>query len=152
VISDKRIEENRSRRFSTLGVCWFVYGVLRLLAAVWLVSFSNTATVMFGALLARVRDPFSMMSNFHVVYALIIALSVACGVFGVFAGLALLAGQAYGRVLAVVAGLLSLSEIPLGITLGVYTLIVLLPLRDGQTSTVPLRERTSELRSPSSAM
>ena len=42
------------RHIRILGICWIIYGVARLIFAVWLVSFSNTATVMFGALLARV--------------------------------------------------------------------------------------------------
>jgi hypothetical protein len=47
---------------------------------------------------------------------------------GLTAGLALLGGQQSGRRLALIAGFLSLSNIPLGTALGVYTLVVLLPL------------------------
>ena len=145
MIPEDRGAKNQSSHFRILGICWLIYGALRLLGALWLVSFSNTATVMFGALLARVADPFTMMSNFHVVYTLIIALSVLCGVLGLLAGLALLAGQGYARGLALVAGFLSLSEIPLGIALGIYTLIVLLPLgAKDSSSTIALRDRTPE--------
>ena len=42
-------------------------------------------------------------------------------------GPALLAGRRSGRTLALITGFLSLSDIPLGTTLGIYTLIVLLP-------------------------
>jgi len=130
--------QNQSRRLRTLGICWVVYGVIRLVAALCLFSFSNTATVMFGALLDRVPDAFTMMSTFHLVYALIIILSAVCGVLGLLAGWALLTGQRSGRSLALVAGFLSLSNIPLGITLGIYSLIVLLPLDVRHTSsTVP---------------
>ena len=45
------------------------------------------------------------------------------------AGLALLAGRRSGRILAIVAAFLSLSELPIGITLAVYTLLVLFPRR-----------------------
>jgi hypothetical protein len=116
----------------TLGLCWIIYGIIRLVMAVWLVLFNGTATVMFGALLNRVPDPVTMMSEFHIIYVPIIVLSILCGVLGIAGGLAMMGGKS-GRGILILAGLLSLSELPLGITLGVYTLIVLLP-RSGQVS------------------
>jgi hypothetical protein len=94
-----------------------------------LVLFSGTATVMFGALLDRVPNPFALMNDFHIVYAGMVVLAVLCGVFGVIAGLALLANQRPARTLALLAAFLSVSEIPFGTTLGIYSLIALLPLR-----------------------
>jgi hypothetical protein len=82
---------------------------------------------MFGALLSRVPEPFTLMGVFHFMYILIIALSIVCGILGLMAGLALLGGKVSGRTLALIAGFLSLSNIPLGTTLGIYTLVVLLP-------------------------
>ena len=117
-----------------LGTCWTVYGVIRLIMAVWLVVFSGTATVMFGALLVRVPDPYTLMSIFHFVYTALVILSAVCGLCGLLAGLALLAGQRSGRPLALIAAFLSLSEIPLGTTLGIYTLVVLLPMSGSQLS------------------
>jgi hypothetical protein len=113
----------------TLAVCWLLYGILRLAMAVWLISFTPMATVMFGALLVRVADPFSLMSAFHLFYSLVIVLSAVCGIIGILAGLGLLSGWRAGRTLALIAAFLSLSELPLGITLGAYTLIALLPSR-----------------------
>lgn len=118
---------NPERHLKILGVCWLVFGVLRLLAAAWLMSFAGTATVMFGALLNRVPDPFSLMYRFHLVYFMIEVLAIVCGILGILAGLALLAGRRAGRILALFAAFLSLSNLPLGITLGTYTLVVLLP-------------------------
>jgi len=119
---------NLSGQRRILGACWLVYGVLRLLMGVCLVLFGGTATVMFGALLDRVPNPFALMRDFHLVYAGIVVLAVLCGVFGVLAGLALLSNQRPARKLALVAAFLSVSEIPFGTTLGIYTLIVLLPV------------------------
>jgi hypothetical protein len=109
-----------------LGLCWLVYGIIRLGASVWLLGFMNTATVMFGALLVRVPNPYSLMNAFHLVYAGLIVLSAASGIFGILAGIALLAGMGAGRILALVAAFLSVSEVPVGTTLGIYTLIVFL--------------------------
>jgi hypothetical protein len=114
-----------------LGVCWVAYGFLRLIMGICLVLFSGTATVMFGALLSRVPNPFVLMDDFHIVYVCLVILTFLCGLLGILAGLALLANQRPARMLALIAAFLSVSELPLGTTLGIYTLIVLLPLRSG---------------------
>jgi hypothetical protein len=120
---------NLSGHRRILGICWVVYGILRLIMGVWLILFSGTATVMFGALLSRVPNPFALMDDFHIVYMGIVVLTFLCGFFGILAGLALLANQRPARTLALLAAFLSVSEIPIGTTLGIYTLVVLLPLR-----------------------
>jgi hypothetical protein len=97
--------------------------VIRLAMAVFLVSFGGTATLMFGALLNRVADPFTLMGIFHFLYAVAIVLSAVCGFLGLVAGLAVLGGQRSARTLCLIAGFLSLPNIPLGTTLGIYTLI-----------------------------
>ncbi len=117
-----------SGHLRTLGICWIVYGVIRLIMAVCLVIYGSTATVMFGTLLNRVPDPLTLMGVFHFMYTVMIALSAVCGILGIMAGLALLAERRSGRTLALVAGFLSLSNIPLGTTLGIYTLVMLLPI------------------------
>ena len=119
--------QSPSGQLRTLGGCWIVYGVIRLVLATLLVLYSGTATVMFGALLSRVPDPFTLMSVFHFMYIVMIVLSVVCGILGIMAGLALLGGKQSGRMLALIGGFLSLSNIPLGTTLGIYTLVVFLP-------------------------
>jgi hypothetical protein len=118
---------NLSNHRGILGICWIVYGILRVIAGIWLILFSGTSTVMFGALLTRVPNPFALMGDFHFIYAGLVVLSFACGLFGVLAGLALLANQRAARLLAVVAAILSVSEVPFGTTLGIYTLVSLLP-------------------------
>ncbi len=120
---------NLSGHGRTLGVCWIAYGIFRLLVGIFLVLFSGTAAVMFGALLVRVPDPLALMGDFHLVYAAIVVVTFLCGLFGLVAGLALLANQRSWRTLALLAAFLSVSGIPFGTTLGIYTLIVLLPLR-----------------------
>jgi len=110
-----------------LGLCWIVYGVLRLAVTFWLLTFTTTATLMFGALLTRVPDPFSLMSLFHFLYLGVIIWSAVSGVVGILAGVTLLSGQRSARPLAIAAALLSLSELPFGIALGVYTLVVMVP-------------------------
>jgi len=118
--------QDRSVHVRTLAFLWIVYGAVRLALAALLILYSGTATVMFGALLNRVPDPFTLMSVFHLLYIGTIVLSVVCGILGLLAGLALLSGEQSGRKLALVAAFLSLSDLPLGTTLGIYTLVLLL--------------------------
>jgi hypothetical protein len=112
---------------SFLGFCWIVYGIARILLVVWLLAFQTTATLMFGSLLSRVPNPFTLMDTFHFFYAAIILYSIVSGVLGVLAGLALLTAWSSARILALAAAFLALPELPLGLMLGVYTIVRLLP-------------------------
>jgi hypothetical protein len=125
--SDDPIARNPNGHFRTLGSFGIVYGVIRLIMVLCLLIYGRTATLMFGALLSRVPDPFALMGVFHFLYMVLIALSAVCGLMGFIAGLALLGGQRTGRKLALIAAVLSVSDVPLGITLGIYTLVALLP-------------------------
>jgi hypothetical protein len=111
----------------TLGLFWVIYGVLRIIAAIWMLSFTPTATVMFGALLNRVPNPYPLMSAFHFIFSGWIVLSAASGILGVLAGISLLAGAAASRILAVIAALLAVPFIPAGTMLGAYTLARFVP-------------------------
>jgi len=124
----------------TLGICWIVYGIFRLGMGVAALLFTPTATVMFGALLTRVANPFAWMDLFHLLYACCTILSFVCGILGAVGGLALLRSSASGRSLLLIASFLSLSDLPFGIAISTYTLIVLLR---GPTSTPVLRRDIS---------
>ena len=118
--------QNPRANSTTLGALWIVYAILRLVAAILLVIYASTATVMFGALLTRVVDYASLMAIFHILYIAAIIVTALSGIFGLIAGLALLAGKS-ARTLSLVASFLSVADLPLGTTLGIYTLIVFLP-------------------------
>jgi hypothetical protein len=113
-------------RSSVLGMCWIVFGIFRVIVAVWMLSFAGTATVMFGTLLNRVPNPYSLMSAFHIIYSGWMVLSAASGIFGILAGITLLSGSGVSRMLALVAAFLSVAFLPVGTTLGVYTMVVFL--------------------------
>jgi hypothetical protein len=130
--SDDLNVQNSTGNFRTLGSFWTVYGVIRLIMVVCLVIYGGTATLMFGALLSRVPDPFTLMDIFHFLFMTMIVLSAVCGLVGFVAGLALLGGQPSGRKLALIAAVLSVSDIPLGTTLGIYTLVLFLPIKATQ--------------------
>jgi hypothetical protein len=72
---DQAVAGNLSGHRQVLGICWLLYGILRLIMGICLALFSGTSTVMFGALLTRVPNPFALMGDFHIVYAGLVVLS-----------------------------------------------------------------------------
>jgi len=114
-------------RAGWLGILWAVYGVSRLVIALVLALFSGTATLMFGALLSRVPNPFALMADFHLLYVCIIAWNILSGVVALAAAAGLLGHSGSARKLAILAAFLALPVPFFGIMLGVYTLIVFLP-------------------------
>jgi|HubBroStandDraft_4_1064222.scaffolds.fasta_scaffold861463_1 hypothetical protein len=115
------------RRLSTLGVLWALYGVSRLIIALVLVVFSGTATLMFGALLSRVPNPFALMSDFHLLYVCIIFWNILSGIVALVAAADLLGRRASARKVAILAAFIALPVPFFGIMLGVYTLFALFP-------------------------
>ena len=103
-----------------LGLCWIVFGIVRLIVAIWMLSFAGTATVMFGAILTRVPNPYSLMAAFHLIYTGWLILSAASGIFAILAGITLLSGAGVARLLGLVAGFVSVGFIPVGTALGAY--------------------------------
>jgi len=117
--------QNPRANSTTLGALWIVYAIFRLIAAVLMVLYAGTATVMFGALLTRVADFVTFMAIFHVLYIAAIVVTALSALFSLLAGAALLSGKS-ARSFSLVAAFLSLHDLPLGTTLGIYTLIVTL--------------------------
>jgi hypothetical protein len=117
-----------SPNYRTMGMLWLIYGVFRLATGLWLIIYTPVLTVMWGALLTRVPDPFTWMDMFHIYLVLAIILAAISGVFALLAGVTLLRGARAGRSLSVIASLLAILSDPLGIALGVYTLILMVPL------------------------
>jgi hypothetical protein len=57
---------------------------------------------------------------------MMILITILAGIFGLLAGAALLTRRPSARQLALLASFFSVSDIPIGITLGTYTLILFL--------------------------
>jgi hypothetical protein len=110
-----------------LGILWVIYGLLRLIMALGVFMWSTTLTLMWGALLARVPNPFVLMDYFHLFLGFAIVLGIVAGIVSIAAGLALMSGGESSRKLGLVAAFLGLINGPLGIALGAYTLVVLVP-------------------------
>jgi hypothetical protein len=114
----------------TLGTLWILYGLVRLVFAAVMVINWGVATVMFGALLVRVRDDIFWMNVFHFAYAGAIIIAILAGIFGLLAGAALVTGRSSARTLSLAASFFSVSDLPIGTTLGIYTLIAFMRPRN----------------------
>ena len=110
-----------------LGILWVLYGLLRLVMALAIFMWSGTLTLMWGALLSRVPSPFAMMDYFHLFLGFAIVLGIVAGIVSIIAGLALMSGGDSARKLGLIAAFFGLINGPLGIALGAYTLVVLVP-------------------------
>ena len=110
-----------------LGILWVLSGLLRFVGALGVFLYNGTLTVMWGALLTRVPNPFTLMDLFHFFLIFVIILSVVAGVLSIIAGLALMSGRQSARGLGLLAAFFGLISGPLGIALGTYTLVVLVP-------------------------
>jgi len=110
-----------------LGIMWVLYGLLRLAGALGVFLYSGTLTLMWGALLTRVPNPFTLMDLFHGFLLFAILLGIVAGVVSIIAGLNLISSGMSARSLGLVAAFFGLINGPLGIALGAYTLVVLVP-------------------------
>jgi hypothetical protein len=117
--------QTNSSRQGTLGVLWFIYGVLCLAQAAWIVVYTSTLTLMWGAIINRVADPFFWMNAFHIWLIGAVIVLVLAGIFSFVAGAALMNGS--GRAFALIASILAILTGPLGVALGTYTMVVTVP-------------------------
>jgi hypothetical protein len=108
-----------------LGILWILYGLLRLIGAVGVFLYSGTLTLMWGALLTRVPNPFALMNLFQGLLVFVIILSIVAGVVCMIAGLNLMSNKGSARTLGLVAAFFGLTNGPLGIALGAFTLLFL---------------------------
>jgi hypothetical protein len=110
-----------------LGILWVLYGLERFAVALAIFLCMPTLTVMWGALLTRVANPYTLMDLFHLFLLFAVAFSIVAGIISILAGSALVSAGPSARKLGLLAALLALVSGPLGIALGAYTLVVLVP-------------------------
>ncbi len=116
-----------SGTYGTLGVLWLFYAILRFAGTAFIVVYEGMLTVMWGAIITRVANPFALMSLFHFFLIFAIVLNIVAGIVSLFAAIALLGRTGSARKLALVASFFGLTNGPLGIALGAYTLVICFP-------------------------
>ncbi len=116
-------------RYGTLGILWAAYAVFMIALAAWMFLYTQTLTLMWGAIINRVADPFAWMSFFHFFLTATIVMALISAVLSLLAAVALLQGAASSRSLGLVAAAFGLLGPPLGVVLGAFTVAIVLPLR-----------------------
>jgi uncharacterized membrane protein len=117
-----------------LGILWVLYGLLRLIGALGIFLYSNVLVLMWGAIITRVPNDMAMMNMFHLFLVFVIILGVVAGVVAIIAGLGLMSSGASARTHGLIAAFFGLTNGPLGIALGAYTLVVLVPAPGARNS------------------
>lgn len=112
--------------YRTLGALWVVFGILCALEAAWIFVDRMVLRLMWGVLLDRVPNPFPWMSFFDMMVMAVMALLVITTIFSFVGAVSLMQPGASPRVLAIVASILGMMCGPLGVALGVFTLVILL--------------------------
>jgi hypothetical protein len=126
------METNRSRHV-TLGILWLVYGVICLAKAAWIVVYTSTLTLMWGAIITRVADPFFWMDAFHIWLIGAVVLLVLAGILSFVACVALTQNRVSGYAVPLIASVFVILTGPLGIALGTYTMVAVLRPAVGET-------------------
>jgi len=110
-----------------LGILWCVFGAYRLVAML-------IASVMVRSLIDNgvfTGMPRFMSHSLGAFMPMLLVVTLIMATADIVTGYALLTRQPWGRVLAIVMGILALLKIPFGTALGIYTLWVLAPQASG---------------------
>jgi ABC-type Fe3+ transport system permease subunit len=113
--------------YRTLGILWLVYGAICIFEAAWLVVERNVLRIVWGTLITRVPDSLSWMSYYDMIWFVAVALAIMTAIFSFFGAFALMRRVISGRPFAQIASILAIIHGPLGVALGVYTLVCIVP-------------------------
>jgi hypothetical protein len=115
-----------SDQLRTLGILWGIYGLIMIAAAAWIMVYNGTLTVMWGAIISRVANPFAWMNAFHLFLVATVIMALLSAAFSLLAAFTLIGGAAVARRLGLIAAF-GLLGTPLGAALGAFTVAILLP-------------------------
>jgi hypothetical protein len=129
IVHPPRVQQH----LQTLGILWCVYGAYRGVVVIFILLFLMGISVpaFLGGMGQRAEQflPFAAVIGGLAALAGVFILISSC--LSIATGYSLLKRKPWGRTLALVAGILSLMEVPLGTGLGVFTLWVLIPAASG---------------------
>ena len=125
-------EEMQRRRVAgnlqPLGITWCIWGVIRLVTG--LIAGAAVHTLSREGIWTGSENAF-LPSILQVLVPVLAVSNAAMSALALVTGYALLTGKPWARTLAIIAAILNLLKIPLGTTLGIYTLWVLAPRAAG---------------------
>jgi hypothetical protein len=112
----------------TLSIFWFIYAGLTLLLGFAALSFAHA--LFSGAFGNLIQGPQPPMWLGPMILHLALPFIVIRAALAFAAGWGLMERAAWGRILAIVAAILSLIKFPFGTALGIWTLVMLLGFRN----------------------
>ncbi len=122
--------ENYASKLKTLSIFWFVYAGLSLLLGIAGLTFAHAflsnAPWMHGPWAHSPVPPNFLAFAIHLAWELLVVRAV----LGLAAGWGLMERAPWGRIVAIVAAILSLLKFPFGTALGIWTLVMLLGYRN----------------------
>jgi hypothetical protein len=111
-------KEDMAKHVKILGWLHIVMGILFLI-----VGLIVSAFLIFGGVLSNDYDA---LTAFTIMAVFIGGLLTIIGLPGIIAGIGLLKRKNWGRILAIIVGLLNITNIPVGTAIGAYTAYILL--------------------------
>jgi hypothetical protein len=124
-----RVQKN----LQLLGMLWCAYGVYRVVAGLIGMIFLRAFTVHRWGGGWPFDGRFDVWGPpwMHAMLPVVATVTVLAAALAILVGYSLLTRKPWGRVLAIIAGILALLKFPLGTALGIYTLWVLAPAVSG---------------------
>jgi hypothetical protein len=123
------VARNRVRdHVKLVGILWIAYSALHAVVGVGVLLVAKFVILRLGAN----GPPPEMMEWLRPVIAVVGWLILAKAAVGFFAGFGLLQREEWARVFALVVAFVALLNVPVGTSLGIYTLWVLMPAQSEQ--------------------
>jgi hypothetical protein len=123
------------KHLKTLAALWIVYGILRLLEAVWVLAVGRMVVPqVLSEITGSIAGFPTWLSLEGIVKSGLLFAGAWSGVLGaieLFAAWGLMERRPWARILVLIFGFLVLWRFPFGTALGIYTIWVLLPTPSG---------------------
>jgi hypothetical protein len=126
IVSPSQLRRSRvQEHIRLLGILWMAYSAFNVIGGSLLIVFAHM--IFGGTIHISNGPPPEVMHWMRPLIAFFGWIILAKAAAGFIAGWALLQGETWGRIVALVVGFVALLNVPLGTALGIYTLWVLLP-------------------------
>ena len=129
--SERVTSISSAARHPILGALWALYGAMTLAGTMWVIVFNRTLTLMWGAVISHVANPFAWMNFFHAYLGVMVVVGFIAAALSFIAAFSLMTG-AGARLWSLIAAAFGMFTTPIGIVLGVFTVAEMYPMRESR--------------------